>query len=114
VTEAAVQQQVRLEAPRRNWHLWRNNSGAGKLENGSFLRWGLANDSEQLNKRLKSSDLIGIDETGKFLAIECKPPGWRLTPGDARGHAQLAFINLVLAKGGRAGFVTSIHDLDLL
>jgi hypothetical protein len=105
---------VRLEAARLGYHLWRNNSGAGKLENGSFVRWGLANDSHALNEHIKSSDLIGWDDLGVFLAAECKPEGWRYNPNDAREVAQLRFIQLVNASGGRAGFITHPSQLATL
>lgn len=105
---------MRLEAARLRWRLWRNNSGAGVLDNGSFVRWGLANDSRALNEELKSSDLIGWDNTGRFVAVECKPPGWKYNPNDPRERAQLRFIELVRADGGRAGFVTDASQLATL
>jgi hypothetical protein len=103
--EAAVQRVVRLEASRRGHRLWRNNVGAGKLDNGSFLRWGLANESPGVNKVLKSSDIIGIRSDGVFMAREIKAPGWRYA-GDDRERAQLAFIQLVTSWGGDACFAT--------
>ena len=105
--EAGVQQAVRLEAARAGWRLWRNNLGAGKIEDGRFVRWGLANDSAQLNARLKSSDLIGWKPGGQFVARECKPPGWKYNPNDEHEAAQLAFIMLVLNDGGDAAFATA-------
>ena len=39
VIEAEVQNQVRLLASKEGWRLWRNNVGAGELQNGSFVRW---------------------------------------------------------------------------
>lgn len=113
MSEAALQQAVRLEAARLGWHLWRNNSGAGTLDNGSFVRWGLANDSKALNERIKSSDLIGWDNTGRFVAVECKAPGWRFT-GTPREVAQQRFIDLVRLSGGRGGFVTDPAELAAL
>jgi hypothetical protein len=104
-SEAQVQQLVRLEASRKGHRLWRNNNGASKLENGSFVRWGLANDSEALNKRFKSSDLIGVRSNGRFMAREVKPPGWVYT-GTDRERAQLAFITFVQSFGGDACFCT--------
>ena len=59
-SEAAVQSQVRLEASRKGGRLFRNNVGAGYAEDGAFIRWGLANDSAQVNKVIKSADLIGL------------------------------------------------------
>ena len=110
MSEAALQQAVRLEAARMGWTLWRNNRGDGTLDNGQFLRWGLANDSKALNERIKSSDLIGWDDRGRFVAVECKAPSWRFT-GTARETAQQRFIDLVRAAGGRGGFVTDPKQL---
>ena len=58
-SESHIQSLVRLSEARDGCTLWRNNVGAGKLDNGSFVRWGLANESEQMNRQIKSSDLIG-------------------------------------------------------
>lgn len=119
--EASVLSRVRLEASNKNVFLWRNNLGAGKIvtDDGSsrFLRWGLANDSERLNKVLKSSDLIGIRKhmvmpgdvgsiIGRFVARECKKAGWKYT-GTPEEVAQFRFIHLVNNHGGDAAFTTS-------
>ena len=115
-SEAEVQSIVRLEAARKGIRLYRNNVGAGKLENGAFIRWGLANDSAAVNDRLKSSDLIGIravqitpDMVGKtigvFVCRECKREGWVYTGNDEE-EAQLRFLHLIRDLGGDAGFAT--------
>jgi hypothetical protein len=111
LSEAAVQNNVRLEASRKGMRLWRNNVGG----NDKGLRWGLANDSAAVNKVLASSDLIGIDGTlitladvgkprGQFVAAECKEGAWTYT-GTDREVAQFNFIKLVVSMGGRAMFV---------
>lgn len=104
-SEAYAQSAVRLEASRKGYRLWRNNVGAGYMKDGSFLRFGLANDSKAVNDVVKSSDLIGIAPGGQFVAREIKAPGWRYT-GTEHEKAQLAFINLVLSYGGNAAFAT--------
>lgn len=109
-SEAGVVAAVRVEASRIGWKLFRNNVGAGKLQNGSFVRWGLANDSERLNEVLKSSDLIGWTDTGRIAAVECKEPGWRYR-GDAHELAQLKWLELVSAAGGVGLFVTGPGQL---
>lgn len=117
-SEAWVQSAVRLEgaAPGVNCRLFRNNVGALKDDRGIPVRYGLANDSPQLNDKLKSSDLIGwrrvvitgamVGQTiAQFLSRECKPQGWVYT-GQGREPAQLAWINLVNSEGGDGRFTT--------
>lgn len=114
--EAGVTAMVRLAASDAGWTLFRNNVGACYDQKGNFIRYGLANDSAQLNKSLKSSDLIGfrpvtIDPTylgrtiGQFVALECKRTGWKFR-GTDREHAQQKFLALVAANGGHARFTT--------
>lgn len=113
-SEAAVQARVRLEATARGERVWRNNVGAGKLEDGSFIRFGLANDSATVNARIKSADLVGIRPVlitqqhvghtiGQFVSYECKRSGWRYTGSD-REIAQLRWAMLILTMGGDACF----------
>lgn len=115
-SESRVQSEVRLAAPARNFRLWRNNVGVLKNEAGTPVRYGLANDSAQLNRRLKSSDLIGWRRlvitpemvgglVAQFAAIECKHAGWRYK-GDDHEQAQNRFVSLVAADGGYATFAT--------
>lgn len=108
-SESTLQDQVRAEAARSGIYLWRNNSGVLPDARGVPVRFGLGNDSQRLNKVLKSSDLIGIMPDGRFIAIEVKKPGW-IGPRTERERAQKAFINLVRKQGGVAGFVSSMED----
>lgn len=121
-TEAVVQQQVRLAMARMGALMYRNNTGAYQDDTGRWIRYGLCNDSAQMNAQIKSSDLVGIvpitiqqHHVGKvlgiFTAIECKHPGWHLTPGDKRGQAQKRFIDIVEGVGGIGGFATGPDDL---
>ncbi len=111
-TEAGAQAAIRLEASSKGGRLWRNNVGATMDDTGNFLRFGLCNDSKQMNEMIKSSDLIGVRPitvggcvVGQFIAREVKPPGWTYK-GTKREKAQLKFLNLVAALGGDAAFVT--------
>lgn len=104
-TEAGAQSQVRLQAAQAGYLVWRNNVGAMEDVNGRVVRFGLCNDSAKVNKRIKSSDLVGIKPGGQFWCREMKPPGWHYT-GTDREVAQLRFINLVTSIGGDAGFST--------
>jgi hypothetical protein len=118
--ESDIQAKVRLEASRNGIRLWRNNVGALKTPDGSYLRYGLANDSPHLNAVFKSSDLIGIrpilitqDMVGKtigqFVAREVKAPGW-LYRDTQRERAQRAFIDLINKLGGDAAFTTGDEE----
>lgn len=120
-SEAAVQTQVRLEASRLGGRLFRNNVGAGVLQDGSFVRWGLCNDSAQLNKIVKSSDLCGIipvtitpahvgSTFGRFLCREVKEAGWKWR-GTEREVAQARWIEMINALGGDAGFAAGIGTI---
>lgn len=117
LSEAGVQSRVRLAAAKRGWHLWRNNVGAGHIDGGQFVRWGLANDSAQLNAVCKSADLVGVRPVlvterhvgqviGQFVSLECKHSAWRWTNTDHE-RAQRNWANVINAAGGYARFVTS-------
>lgn len=116
-SEALVQSKVRLEAARTpGVTLFRNNVGAYRDDSGRVVRYGLANDSAQLNQALKSADLIGWrsvvitpDMVGRIVAIflsrECKAEGW--TPGASeRERAQQAWADMINQAGGDARFCT--------
>lgn len=116
-SEAAVLNLVRLEASRKDCRLWRNNVGAVYAQDGTFLRYGLANDSAKMNAVLKSADLIGIRPVmitsgmvgtliGQFVSREIKRGDWRYT-GTVTEKAQLAWAELILSLGGDAGFATT-------
>jgi len=113
-TEAGAQKRIRMRANMRGEILWRNNVGACMDERGNYIRYGLCNESKELNERVKSSDLIGIKrvvvtpdmvgrEVGIFLAVEVKAPGW-VYSGSKREEAQRAFGNIVTSHGGEFRF----------
>lgn len=120
-SEDEVQQRIRLEAPKHNVTLLRNNSGAFTDASGRTVRFGLGNDSKQINERFKSSDLIGItpvlitpDMVGKvigvFTAVECKKEEWKFKGYEKREQGQKNFIDFVIARGGLAGFANSVDS----
>lgn len=107
---------IRLEAPRLGIWLGRNNVGALLDKRGVPVRFGLANDSAQMNSVMKSGDLIGIRPVvitanmvgctiGQFVSRECKRPGWKFT-GNAHEQAQANWAALVIKYGGDAKFAT--------
>lgn len=116
LSEAAVQQNLRLEGARKGVRLFRNNVGAYEDETRSFVRYGLANESSQVNKQIKSGDLIGIRPlvvtpqmvghvVGQFVSREAKPGNWRYSASE-REQAQLRWIQLIISLGGDAAFAT--------
>ena len=121
-SEALVQQRVRASVASQGAMTWRNNVGATKARCPDCnapqvpIRFGLANDSSRLNKRIKSSDLIGCiprqitpamvgTTIGQFASIECKREGWTYT-GTDREAGQAAWLGLILQLGGFAQFTT--------
>lgn len=117
-SESEIQQEVMMEGPRFGNLLLRNNSGAFKDADGRLVRFGLGSVSKKHSDALKSSDLIGLTTfvitpemvgqlMGQFTAVEVKKEGWKRNFNDKRENAQEAFINLVRAKGGLAGFVSN-------
>lgn len=120
-SESNVSSRLRLESSKRGYPFWRNNVGALIDDRGVPVRYGLANDSKQVNERLKSGDLIACKPTvilschvgrtiGQFVSVEVKHEGWKYT-GTKREIAQLNWINLVNSRGGWASFVTSPEQL---
>lgn len=114
IAEAAIQARVRLEAAQKGIRLWRNNVGAVYTADGSFLRYGLANESKAQNGILKSADLIGIRRVlitpsdvgkiiGQFVSREIKRSSWKFSKQD---EAQLNWANLINSYGGDAKFAT--------
>ena len=117
MNEATALSQVRLELARRQWPAWRNNVGVLMDAKGRPVRYGLANDSKQVNSMVKSGDLIGVrpvvitpdmvgQTIGQFASWEIKRPGWKYNPHDQHEVAQLRWQQIVVAAGGYALFTT--------
>lgn len=120
-SETAVGADIVLSASYSGNVLWRNNVGALKDVTGRPVRYGLANMSKKTNEKIKSSDKIGITKVvitpdmvgqvvGVFTAIEDKKEGWKYRESDKRAKAQKKFHDIVLEKGGYAGFATCVED----
>jgi hypothetical protein len=85
---------------------WRNNSGALSIEGSSrqksrFLRFGVAG----------SPDIIGIcPKSGKFLGIEVKRQGGRVSPAQQLWHTQCrAAGGIVLVVHSADELLTQLH-----
>jgi hypothetical protein len=126
-SEAWAQQRVRLNVAKQGGLSWRNNVGATPARCPDCnapqrpVRYGLANDSHQLNEVIKSSDLIGAiprliapDMVGstiaQFVAVEAKRPGWAFS-NTKHEQAQAAWLAMVARLGGFATFSTG--DVEL-
>lgn len=121
--ESRATGEVMLAAGELGLWLTRNNVGALTDARGRLVRYGLANESAALNKRVKSGDLIGIRRLliephhvgmtlGQFASVEMKEPGW-IYSGRGREAAQQAWIDHVRRLGGFACFATSAEDLTI-
>lgn len=137
-SESYVQSAVRLEAAYKGIRLWRNNVGAGTIVHSRIIRslcpecrelvptrpirWGLANDSTNLNDELKSSDLVGwrsrlitSEMVGTKMAQpvlrECKEVGWALSPDDPHEQAQMRWHLMALADGCDSAIVSGTGSL---
>lgn len=126
-SEAWAQQQVRFRVAHAGGMGWRNNVGATPAKcpdcgtKRQPIRYGLANDSAQLNDKVKSSDLILAiprvirpEDVGRTIAqfgsIETKRPGWVYT-GKGQEPGQAAWLALIKKLGGFAAFSTG--DIEL-
>lgn len=115
-SESRQQSLVRVEAAKLGISLFRNNVGALLDERGVPVRYGLANESKEQNKQVKSADLIGIKPVligpqhvgtviGQFVSREVKHQTWKWK-GDKHEQAQMRWAQFVVAKGGDAAFCT--------
>lgn len=127
MSEQFVQNTLRTVAgSRMHTYLWRNNVGQAELPGGRQIRYGLCNESKQVNGKYKSSDLIGGTpmiitpaHVGMrvlvFTAIEVKKPTWHAGEDKRRESGQLRFINAIRAAGGIGFFGNNVlHYSELL
>jgi hypothetical protein len=97
--ETNIQQLCRIAASECGAVVFRNNVGKLPDKNGRWVQYGLC---------VGSSDLIGWDKHGRFLALEVKVPGKNPT------KEQEVFIGAVIMAGGVAGVVRSPEDVKKL
>jgi hypothetical protein len=76
---------------------WRQNQGAIPIAGGGYRRF--------TGKR-GLSDIIGILDDGRWLAVEAKLPGNKPTAD------QDGFLDMIFRKGGVATWVTSVTELE--
>jgi hypothetical protein len=75
---------------------WNNPTGAVEVRLGQWLHFG----------RKGSADILGCLPGGRFLAIEVKAPGGRLSPG------QREFLETIKQQGGMAVVAKSYRDIE--
>ncbi len=120
-SEAYVQSAVRLEAADAGVWVMRNNVGACQDKSGRLIRYGLSNDSKQMNERIKSSDLVGIKPVlithemigstiGQFVGYEIKAGDWSYS-GDPHEKAQQRWGAKVISMGGDWKFINRVGML---
>ena len=121
-SEAAISNMVRVEASDKGAWLLRNNVGACMDDRGRLIRYGLANDSKQMNQQIKSCDLIGIKPLlitpghvgsviGQFMGREVKAANWKFNPNDERAVAQLRFMNRAWSLGADVAFANGVGTI---
>ena len=98
-TENQIQKQRLEYLTARGHFVWRNNSGVQRASYGGkerFVRFG----------KVGSADIIGIvKQSGRFLAVEVKRPGGKLTP------EQKEFFETVRFNGGLSVVAFSVEDV---
>lgn len=121
-SESRQQSLVRLEAAqKRTVYLFRNNVGACTTDTGSFVRYGLANDTPAMNAAVKSADLIGFRSKlivaadvgtvlAQFVSREVKRANWHWTD-TPENFAQLKWAALINTHGGDAAICTGPGSL---
>jgi hypothetical protein len=80
----------------RGIYHWRNSVGSVQIRPGQWYRFG----------KIGSSDILGVLPGGRFLAIEVKAPGGRLSP------EQKQFLAEIRDLGGLAVVAKSYRDIE--
>jgi hypothetical protein len=84
----------------RGIYAYRQNTGAAEYQDKTgkrrFVRYG----------KPGASDIVGVLPGGRFLAVECKAPGGRISEHQAR------FLRDIERMGGVAVIARSVEDLE--
>jgi hypothetical protein len=94
--ENSVKTEVLKYLKLRQIKAWSNPSGAVRIRPGKFMSFGLKG----------SADILGCLPDGRFLAVEVKAPGGRLS------LEQRQFLADIKALGGMAIVARSWMDID--
>lgn len=110
--ESDIQNAIMIALSSAGCTVWRQNVGTGWQGRMSRTKGGsvILDDPRPLHAGLcvGSSDIIGITQDGRFLAVEVKTPTGRVT------EDQIRFIDAIRRKGGVAGVARSVEDALLL
>jgi hypothetical protein len=84
----------------RGIYAYRQNTGAAEYQDKKgkkrFVRYG----------KLGASDIVGLLPGGRFIAVECKAPGGRLS------DHQIKYLEDIERMGGLAVIARSVEDLE--
>lgn len=86
---------------------WRQNGGAAQAADGVFRIWYYR--WVKRPKKMRLPDFMCVLDSGKLGVIECKRRDWQYA-GTEREQEQKAFIDRIVATGGRGGFATSAEQ----
>lgn len=124
-TETDNQNLMRVLWSTKGGRLFRNNVGVLKNSQGGWVRYGLANESKQMNQNIKSGDCIGWypleitpEMVGKtvavFCSVEVKKEGYKPSGKRQLEHheAQSRWADMVNQYGGFSGIFDSVGSLE--
>lgn len=121
-SEAHVDSLISLEASEKDILWMRNNVGACQDKTGRVIRYGLLNESKQMNEQTKSPDRVGIRRVvvtpdmvggviGQFVAREIKHATWTGRTLSPHEQAQLRCLQLFTLYGADASFANGTGTL---
>jgi hypothetical protein len=121
-SESHIDSLIMLEAAQKDVTLFRNNVGACQDKTGRLIRYGLANESTEMNAQIKSSDRIGWrtviitpDMVGnpiaQFVMREIKKASWTGRTLSPHEQAQANFMIMGLLAGCDVGFANKAGTL---